>query len=109
MKMTLRVFCSLFVACGLMELYRATCRYRRRRGEDQRLRVRLRGVAEARRRFGYRRRKILLRREGGQVNHKRVYGLYVEEKLALRRKRGRKPSPVRQPLPGAVAANQAWS
>jgi hypothetical protein len=34
-------------ACGLMELYRATCRYRRRRSEDQRLRVRLRELAEA--------------------------------------------------------------
>ena len=75
-------------ACGLMELYRATCRYRRRRGEDQRLRVRLRELAEARRRFGYRRLQILLQREGWQVNHKRVYRLYVEEKLALRRKRG---------------------
>lgn len=96
-------------ACGLMELYRATCRYRRRRGEDQRLRVRLRELAEARRRFGYRRLQILLQREGWQVNHKRVYRLYVEEKLALRRKRGRKRSTVRQPLPEAVAANQVWS
>jgi putative transposase len=43
------------------------------------------------------------------VNHKRVYRLYVEEKLALRRKRGRKRRTVRQPLPGAVAANQVWS
>ncbi len=59
-------------ACGLMELYRATCRYRRRRGEDQRLRVRLRKLAEVRRRFGYRRLQILLQREGWQVNHKRV-------------------------------------
>jgi len=96
-------------ACGLMELYRATCRYRRRRGADQRLRVRLRELAEARRRFGYRRLQILLQREGWQVNHKRVYRLYVEEKLALRRKRGRKRSTVRQPLPDAVAANQVWS
>ena len=96
-------------ACGLMELYRATCRYRRRRGEDQRLRVRLRELAEARRRFGYRRLQILLQREGWQVNHKRVYRLYVEEKLSLRRKRGRKRSTVRQPLPEAVAANQVWS
>ena len=79
-------------ACGLMELYRATCRYRRRRGEDQRLRVRLRELAEARRRFGYRRLQVLLQREGWQVNHKRVYRLYVEEKLSLRRKRGRKRS-----------------
>ncbi len=96
-------------ACGLMELYRATCRYRRRRGEDQPLRMRLRELAEARRRFGYRRLQVLLQREGWQVNHKRVYRLYVEEKLALRRKRGRKRSTVRQPLPEAVAADQVWS
>ena len=96
-------------ACGLMELYRATCRYRKRRSEDQPLRVRLRELAEARRRFGYRRLQVLLEREGWQVNHKRVYRLYVEEKLSLRRKRGRKRSTVRQPLPAAVAANQVWS
>ncbi len=34
-------------ACGLMELYRATCRYQRRRSEDQALRMRLRELAEA--------------------------------------------------------------
>jgi len=96
-------------ACGLMGLYRATCRYRKRRCEDERLRARLRELAEARRRFGYRRLQILLEREGWQVNHKRVYRLYVEEKLSLRRKRGRKRSLVRQPLPAAVAANQMWS
>jgi len=96
-------------ACGLMELHRATCRYRKRRSEDRRLRVRLRELAEARRRFGYRRLQILLEREGWRVNHKRVYRLYVEEKLSLRRKRGRKRSLVRQPLPAALAANQMWS
>ena len=96
-------------ACGLMELYRATCRYQKRRSEDQPLRVRLRELAEERRRFGYRRLQVLLEREGWQVNHKRVYRLYVEEKLSLRRKRGRKRGTVRQPLPQAVAANQVWS
>lgn len=96
-------------ACGLIELVRGTCRYRRRRVEDPRLRLRLRELAEARRRFGYRRLQVLLEREGWQVNHKRVYRLYVEEKLSLRRKRGRKRSTVRQPLAGPVAANQAWS
>ena len=96
-------------ACGLMELYRATCRYQKRRSEDQPLRVRLRELAEERRRFGYRRLQVLLEREGWQVNHKRVYRLYVEEKLGLRRKRGRKRGTVRQPLPEAVAANQVWS
>jgi len=71
--------------------------------------VRLRELAEARRRFGYRRLQILLQREGWQVNHKRIHRLYVEEKLSLRRKRGRKHSRVRQPLPEAVAGNQVWS
>ena len=56
-------------ACGLMELYRATCRYRKRRSEDQSLRVRLRELAEIRRRFGYRRLQSLLEREGWRVNH----------------------------------------
>ena len=96
-------------ACGLMGLVRGTCRYRRRRVEDPRLRVRLRELAEARRRFGYRRLQVLLEREGWQVNHKRVYRLYVEEKLSLRRKRGRKRSTVRQPLAEPAAANQVWS
>jgi putative transposase len=92
-------------ACGLMELGRATRRCRRRRSEDQPLRVRLRELAEARRRFSYRRLQILLEHEGWQVNHKRVYRVYVEEKLSLRRRRGRKRSTLRQPLPAAVAAN----
>ncbi len=96
-------------ACGLMEVHRATCRYRRRRGDDGKLRQRLRVLAEERRRFGYRRLQVLLVREGWQVNHKRVYRLYVEEKLGLRRKRGRKRSTIRQPLPEPVAANQVWS
>ena len=51
-------------ACGLVELHRATCRYRRREGEDQQLRTRLRELAEVRRRFGYRRLQVLLEREG---------------------------------------------
>ena len=52
---------------------------------------------------------MLLLREGWPVNHKRVYRLYIEEKLGLRRKRGRKRSDVRQPLAESMAANQVWS
>ena len=77
-------------ACGLMGIYRATCRYRRRRWDDPRLRERLRELAAERRRFGYRRLTRMLVREGWKVNHKRVYRLYVEERLSLRRKRGRR-------------------
>jgi putative transposase len=96
-------------ACGLIELHRGTCRYRFRRVEDGRLRVRLRELAEIRRRFGYRRLLVMLRREGWQLNHKRLYRLYVEEKLSLRRKRSRKRSGVRQPLIEPTASNQVWS
>ena len=96
-------------ACGLMEIHRGTCRYRIRRQQDPQLRSRLRELAEARRRFGYRRLQVLLEREGWRVNHKRVYRLYVEEKLGLRRKRGRKRSSVRQPLLAPTAVNQVWS
>ena len=56
-------------ACGLVKAHRATCRYGRRRVEDPRLRERLRELAATRRRFGYRRLKILLKREGFAVNH----------------------------------------
>jgi len=56
-------------ACELVKAHQATCRYRRRRVDDPRLRERLREVAAPRRRFGYGRLKILLKREGFAVNH----------------------------------------
>jgi putative transposase len=43
------------------------------------------------------------------VNHKRIYRLYVEEKLSLRRKRGGSAAGCANRLPQAVAANQVWS
>jgi transposase InsO family protein len=69
--------------------------------------VRLRELAELRRRFGYRRLLVLLRREGWELNHKRGYRLYVEEKLSLRRKRIR--SSVRHRLAEPTGLNQVWS
>jgi putative transposase len=98
-------------ACGLMELHRASCRYQRRRREDARLRQRLRELAEMRRRFGYRRLHVLLVREGWQVNHKRVYRLYLEEKLGIRRKRGRRRTPgvARVVLAPPTEPDQVWT
>ncbi len=81
--------CSERHACGQLEVLRAMFRYRpreRRFAEaNDRLRVRLRELAEDRRRWGYRRLHVLLRREGWAVNSKRVYRIYVEEKLMVRR------------------------
>ena len=76
-------------ACGLIAIHRRTHRYRPK-VEDPRLRKRLCELAAERRRFGYRRLTRMLQREGWMVNHKRVYRLYVEEKLSLRRKRGKR-------------------
>ena len=47
-------------------------------------------MAHERRRFGYRRLHVLLRREGHVVNHKKLFRLYREEKLTVRRRGGRK-------------------
>ena len=58
-------------ACGLIGLAPKTYRYRSRRPDDAELRRRLRELAAERRRFGYRRLLILLRREGIVVNHKK--------------------------------------
>jgi putative transposase len=54
-------------ACGLVGVDRSTCRYQGRRADWPALRERLRGLAAERRRFGYRRLHVLLRREGYRV------------------------------------------
>jgi putative transposase len=77
-------------ACQVIDADRSTVRYRSRRPDDGSIRVRLRELAAIRRRFGYRRLNILLRREGTHVNHKKLRRLYAEERLQVRRRGGRK-------------------
>jgi len=97
-------------ACRLVGLNRSSMNYRPRRPDDSALRQRLRELAAERRRFGYRRLGWLLEREGHVLNRKKLYRLYREEKLMVRRRRGRKRAlGTRAPmtLPGAI--NQRWS
>src|SRR6478735_1967579 len=68
-------------ACKAMDFCRMTIRYETRRSDDHDLRERMKALAHERRRFGYRRLHVLLRREGHLVNHKRLFRLYREEKL----------------------------
>src|SRR6201981_3859560 len=77
-------------ACRTIGCVRMCVRYRARRPDDPELRQRLRALAHERRRFGYRRLHVLLRREGFKVNHKRLFRLYREERLMVRRRGGRK-------------------
>jgi putative transposase len=97
-------------ACLLVGMAPKTYRYRRRRGDDGDVRVRLRRLASERRRFGYRRLLILLAREGVRVNHKRLFRIYREERLVVRKRGGRKRAlGTRAPLALPLGANQRWS
>lgn len=97
-------------ACGLMGICRPSLRYKHRRDPQIPLRMRLKELAAARVRFGYRRLTVLLRREGWMVNAKRVYRIYKEEGLMIRTKL-RKKIARRRPLvvESAKAPNQRWS
>ena len=97
-------------ACKVMSCARMTIRYRSRRPDDGSLRERLRALAQERRRFGYRRLHIFLRREGYVVNHKRLFRLYREERLMVRRRGGRKRAlGTRAPMPIPALPNERWS
>jgi putative transposase len=78
---------------------------------NERLRVRLRELAEERRRWGYRRLHILLEREGWTVNSKRVYRIYVEEKLRVRKRKRRRRlgAQARVLLSAPTSRNQTWT
>ncbi len=77
-------------ACRALGLSRSVQRYRSVADDQALLRMRLRDLAASRVRYGYRRLHVLLQREGWRVNHKRVYRLYRQEGLALRRKTHKK-------------------
>ena len=97
-------------ACALVGLGRSTCRYRPRRKDWPMLRDRLRTLAGERRRFGYRRLHVLLRREGFLVNLKRIYRLYTQEGLTVRRRKRRRRVPRGVPrLPTPTRINERWS
>lgn len=97
-------------ACAILGTDRSTIRYRSVRPDDGAVRARLRGLAGERRRFGYRRLGILLRRECIVMNHKKLRRLYREERLQVRRRGGRKRAlGTRAPLALPDRPNGRWS
>jgi putative transposase len=97
-------------ACCVVGADRTSMRYRSCRGDDGDLRSRLRELAQQRRRFGYRRLHILLRRDGITINRKKTQRLYREEGLTVRRRKGRKRATgSRAPAPVLALPNQRWS
>ncbi len=97
-------------ACKLLQCCRMTVRYASVRPDDAVLRERMKAIAVERRRFGYRRIHVLLKREGVTVNHKRLFRLYREEKLSVRKRGGRKRAlGTRAPVLVPLLPNQRWS
>ncbi len=97
-------------ACALVGLAPKTYRYVSKRGSDEAIRNRLRELAHERRRFGYRRLHLLLGREGMRPNRKKLYRLYKEERLTVRKRNGRKRAlGTRAPMTVPQGINQRWS
>lgn len=97
-------------ACKLAKLDRSTFQYEKAAGGDEALREELKTLAGKRRRFGYRRLGILLEREGFYANHKKVFRIYTEEGLSVKRRRGRKRAVgTRAPMLVPTGPNQRWS
>jgi putative transposase len=96
-------------ATRLLGVDRSAVRYRRKRKDEAADRELLRALAAERRRFGYRRLREMAKRKGRHMNLKKVYRLYREEGLAVRRRRGRKRAiGTRAPLQQALRPNQIW-
>ena len=96
-------------ACRVFDCQRLTVRERGGRPDGPRVRERRGALARVRRRFGYRRLLIFLRREGFVVNHKRLFRVYREERLMVRKRRGRKRAVgTRTPMPVPTRPNELW-
>ena len=96
-------------ACQLIGVDPKTVR-RARVPDHPEIRTRMRDLAAERRRFGYRRIGLMLKREGIKMNHKKLRRLYAEERLQVKRRRGRKRAHgTRQPMPLPAGSNQRWS
>jgi len=97
-------------ACLIVGADRKMIRYRSCRPAETELRARLHELAAERRRFGYRRLFILLRQEGEQSGRNRIYRLYREEGLTVRKRRARRRAVgARAPIAVEAKANARWS
>lgn len=97
-------------ACSVIGADRKSIRYRSKRPAERELRERLRSLANERRRFGYRRLFIMLRREGEPSGINRIYRLYREEGLGVRKRKGRKRAVgIGAPILVEARPNARWS
>jgi putative transposase len=96
-------------ACKLLDVDRSSYRYEPRPDRNAELREELLKLARQKPRYGYRRLHVLLERRGHMVNVKRVYRLYLEEGLSVRRKKCKRLLRDRAAEPRLLRANQEWA
>ena len=96
-------------ACKLLEMDRSSYRYEPQPDRNAALREELIQLARQKPRYGYRRLGALLERRGQRVNHKRLYRIYREEHLAVRRLKRKRLVRPRAPVAVLLRANQEWS
>src|SRR4051794_36683918 len=97
-------------ACRIADADRAMIRYQSSRAPDTALRTQLRDLANERKRFGYRRLFVLLRQAGEPSGINRIYRLYREEGLTVRKRRARRRAVgTRAPILVEAKANARWS
>jgi putative transposase len=94
--------------CGLLVLAESSFRYVSR-SNDGSLRERLLEAAREKPRWGYRRLQIVLDRTGEHVNHKRIYRVYREAELMIRRKARKRLRRKGSPRPALSGPNQEWA
>jgi putative transposase len=96
--------------CQIISADRKTIRYRSSRPPEVDLRAKLRDLANERRRFGYRRLFVLLRRDGEPSGVNRIYRLYREEGLSVRKRKARRRAVgTRAPILVEAKANARWT
>jgi putative transposase len=97
-------------ACSIVGADRKMVRYRSCRPPDIELRAQLRDLAYERKRFGYRRLFVLLRQQGETSGINRIYRLYREEGLVVRKRRARRRAVgARAPILIEARPNARWS
>ncbi len=94
--------------CGLLVLAESSFRYVSRQN-DEPLRERLLEAAREKPRWGYRRLQIVLDQRGEHVNHKRIYRVYREAGLLIRRKARKRLRREGSPRPALDGPNQEWA
>ena len=97
-------------ACMLVGANRSMMRYKSRKANEECLIQEVRRIAFERRRFGYRRIHMMLKRNGRTINHKKVFRIYQELGLKVKRRGGRKRAlGVRILKSQSKGINQRWS